>query len=266
MKLNLIWIISLSIFIISCTKETQSYKLNLNENTYLLGGEPYTGLVIDKKKKTGRISRSFECVNGKIEGQYLQYYDNGRLYLKQRYLHGKLNGLSKQFNSNGSPRFYYTYKNGVMEGKQIIFDHHDAHADKDNWGDIETVYTLKNGKYDGYYHNKDGYYPHPKGYYKDGKMEGLWVYYGDVRGPEVVVAKGYFKNGNGTNLGATGIPRNGRVGKWYFYYSSGEKVIQEWHKNSDWYVIRGFDEFGSLVYHAKENVKTKESEEYLNIK
>ncbi len=195
MKLNLIWILFVLINLISCTNETQSYKLNLNENTYLLDGEPYTGLVIDKKKKTGRISRSFECIDGKIEGQYLQYYDNGKVYLKQRYLHGKLNGLSKQFNSDGSPRYYHTYKNGEEEGKQIIFDHNNAYSDQKYWGRIDQVYTLKNGILDGYFHDKSGYPPYSKGYYKNGKMEGLWVFYSHEMGEAAIVAKGKYKNG-----------------------------------------------------------------------
>jgi antitoxin component YwqK of YwqJK toxin-antitoxin module len=256
-------ITSVLIILSSCTNETQSYKLNLNENTYLLDGEPYTGLVIDKKKKTGRISRSFECIDGKIEGQYLQYFDNGKVYLKQRYLHGKLNGLSKQFNSNGSPRYYHTYKNGKEEGKQIIFDHYNANSDQQYWGDIDKVYTLKNGILDGYFHDKSGYYPHPKGYYKNGKMEGLWIYYGH---PDInpIEAIGRFKNGSGSNLGETGIPRNGRIGKWYFYYPGGKKAIQVWNKNSEWYISRGFNEFGDLVYHAKLNSITEEEIVYLD--
>ena len=266
MKLNIIWISFILINLISCKNETQSYKLNLNENTYLLDGEAYTGLVIDKKKKTGRISRSFECIDGKIEGQYLQYYDNGKVYLKQRYLHGKLNGLSKQFNSNGSPRYYHTYKNGKEEGKQIIFNHNNANRDQKYWGDIKKVYTLKNGILDGYFHDQSGYnphpkgycgyYPHSKGYYKNGKMEGLWIYYI----PNDFQAIGRYKNGDGSmplntlyQLIEKGIPTNGRIGKWYFYYPSGYKQIQVWNKNSEWNISRGYNEFGELVYHAKEN-------------
>ena len=45
--------------LLSCTRETQSYKLNLNENTYLLDGKPYTGMVIDKQRKSGRIISSW---------------------------------------------------------------------------------------------------------------------------------------------------------------------------------------------------------------
>jgi len=240
--------------LLSCTNETQSYKLNLNENTYLLEGKPYTGKVIDKQKNTGRIIRSFECIDGKIEGLFLQYYKSGNICYKRNYHQGKLNGISKHFFENGNLYTVESYKSGKQHGEQIEYFHDDENS-------LRFINTIRNGVLDGKYYHKR-FNIETTGTYKNGLMNGQWVYKENGK----VFAKGSFYNGDGSNLGETGIPRNGRVGKWYFYYSRGEKGIQEWHKNSDWYVNRGFDEFGNLVYHAKMNAKTEESEVYLDIR
>jgi antitoxin component YwqK of YwqJK toxin-antitoxin module len=57
-----------------------------------------------------------------------------------------------------------------------------------------------------------------EGNYKGGKQYGEWTFHysnGKLKG------KGAFENGDGGDLGSSGIPRNGREGKWVMYYEDG---------------------------------------------
>ena len=59
-----------------------------------------------------------------------------------------------------------------------------------------------------------------KGYYKSGLMSKKWNFYyenGKIKG------SGQYFEGDGSNLGDTGIPRNGRTNMWEFWYENGQK-------------------------------------------
>lgn len=59
-----------------------------------------------------------------------------------------------------------------------------------------------------------------EGNYSNGKQNGEWVYYygnGSIQG------KGKYLNGNETEIGSSGVPRNGRQGIWMFYFENGNK-------------------------------------------
>lgn len=53
--------------------------------------------------------------NGKEEGLWEEYYDNGRLDRKGTYKDGKLNGISEHYYKNGkiNNNYHGTYKNDV---------------------------------------------------------------------------------------------------------------------------------------------------------
>ena len=57
-----------------------------------------------------------------------------------------------------------------------------------------------------------------EGDYNSGLQNGPWVYYHENG---KIKAKGNFINGDGSDLGDTGIPRNNRNGEWYFYQDNG---------------------------------------------
>lgn len=59
-----------------------------------------------------------------------------------------------------------------------------------------------------------------EGNYSNGKQNGEWIYYygnGNIQG------KGKYLDGNETEIGSSGVPRNGRVGIWIFYSENGNK-------------------------------------------
>ena len=98
---------------------------------------PFTG------KVTGKSQGSFK--NGKWDGPWVSYYDNGQLWSKGTFKDGKKNGHWVHYHDNGQ----------LME--QGIF------SDDKTQG--PWVQYHKNGQL------------HAKGIFKDGKLDGPWVWY-----------------------------------------------------------------------------------------
>ena len=74
----------------------------------------------------------------------------------------------------------------------------------------------KTGKFSFYYDNGQ---LKEEGYYSNNLQQRKWTYYfenGQLNGT------GSYKDGDGTDLGDTGIPRHGRIGKWKFYHENGQ--------------------------------------------
>ena len=115
---------------------------------------PFTG------KTTGKVQASFK--NGKKEGPWVGYHENGQL------------------------RYKITYKNGKKEGPWVGFYKN---------GQLRRKGNFKNGKWDGpfvsYYKNGQVI---SKGTFKKGKKEGPWVYYG-LDGPVNEQRTGTYENG-----------------------------------------------------------------------
>ena len=75
---------------------------------------PYTGKVTGRQK--GHIK------NGKRDGKYLAYRDNGQLWFKEFYKNGEREGESVCYYESGQLEKKGTYKNGLREGEWIYSD------------------------------------------------------------------------------------------------------------------------------------------------
>ena len=83
----------------------------------------------------------------------------------------------------------------------------------------------KSGKFSFYYDNGQ---LKSQGYYSNNLQQRKWTYYyenGQINGT------GSYKDGDGTDLGDTGIPRNGRTGKWKSFYENGQLKDDFTYKN-----------------------------------
>ena len=68
--------------------------------------------------ENGKIKFIGEYLNGKRNGQGKEYYDNGEKKFKGVYLNGKRNGKGKEYYDNGKLKFEGEYLNGnKMKGK-----------------------------------------------------------------------------------------------------------------------------------------------------
>ena len=54
------------------------------------------------------------------DGNYVQYYDDGKIKEEQTYKNGKKNGRHISYNHNGNIWMVETYKNGKRNGKYLI--------------------------------------------------------------------------------------------------------------------------------------------------
>ena len=124
---------------------------------------------------------------------------------------------------------------------------------KDFLGVSKEQFQQKNGVKDGSFisHSENGKIS-SEGIFKDGKYNDLWTFYhenGNIKG------KGIFQMGDGSDLGDTGIPRNGRNELWLLYHENG-KVSAE----SNW--VDGKLKGAYKTYYA--NGKLEEESNFLN--
>lgn len=90
-----------------------------------------------------------------------------------------------------------------------------------------------------------------EGNYKSGKQIGEWTFHyawGKLKG------KGAFENGDGGDLGSSGVPRNGREGKWVMYHGDGVLAQESLY-------LRGKLQGLSRDFYPSGNIKT---ESYFN--
>jgi len=60
--------------------------------------------------------------NGELENTYLEYYPNGKIAFEKNYNNGKLNGKYAEYVPTGKKRILTNFKNGEVHGEYIIFD------------------------------------------------------------------------------------------------------------------------------------------------
>ena len=123
-------------------------------------------------------------VNGKKNGFYRQFYENGKLQEESFYLDDKKDSISKFNNKSGHLVAEYHYKNGLFEGPQKTFYETDT---------LQSVMNYRNNEPDGLFREC---YPNGKtrieGNYLKGLQTGTWTEY-DETGKATKVSK--YKDG-----------------------------------------------------------------------
>jgi len=168
-----------------------------SEGILIYKGEFYSGKFI-KYYDDGTLSKVEEkgsYLNGKQNGVWEAYFDNGQLMLKSSYLNGEKNGFFEIYNENGQLLSKGSYLNGKeTDVWELYYDN----------GQLKMKGSYINRKMDGvwelYYENGElrskGSYlngePHGvfefyhengqlwmKGSYINGKEDGVWKYYNE---------------------------------------------------------------------------------------
>lgn len=93
---------------------------------YLLNEEEYSqnhrnGLSL-KFYTDSTVAEKVLYRNDLKEGEYIQYYASGKIFLRSNYTAGILNGNFEVWYENGNPEITGFYKNNFREGKWIIFN------------------------------------------------------------------------------------------------------------------------------------------------
>ena len=96
--------------------------------------------VTNRLKKLCEMTPKLNKVNfidGKEEGEYLQYYETGQLEVKGNYKDGMAVGEWLEYWDNGKLWIKVNYKDGKKEGKQLVYD---------KGGKLKTTQIWKNNK------------------------------------------------------------------------------------------------------------------------
>jgi antitoxin component YwqK of YwqJK toxin-antitoxin module len=129
--------------------------------------------------ENGNINKKCMCKDDKINGKNKEYYENGKLKIDSNYKDGKIDGEYKLYYENGKLEMDSNYKDGKINGKNKEYYEN---------GKLKIDSNYKDGKIDGeyklYYENgnlemdcnckddkKDG---ENKEYYENGKLKIDW--------------------------------------------------------------------------------------------
>jgi len=93
---------------------------------YLMNEEEYScnmknGLSI-KFYTDSTLAEKITYKNDRKEGDWIQYYASGKMFLRSNYTEGYLNGKFEVWYENGNHEIIGLYKNNLREGKWIIFN------------------------------------------------------------------------------------------------------------------------------------------------
>ena len=90
---------------------------------------------------SGKVTGEYQGVikNGKRDGAWVQYHENGQLMHKGNYKNGKKEGAWVSYFMNGQLYYKGNYKNGKEEGAWVSYNF-DGTVHKENTG------TFKNGE------------------------------------------------------------------------------------------------------------------------
>jgi len=95
--------------------EVDFKELVLRDDDYYkkFSNEPFTGKVTGQEQ--GKLK------NGKREGSWDRYYDNGQLEYKGNYKNGKRDGSWVSYYGNVQIKYKGDYKNGFLEGYRVHY-------------------------------------------------------------------------------------------------------------------------------------------------
>lgn len=204
-----------------------------------------------------QITSKGKYSNNKKQGEWQYYFDSGELQQQVTFESDLKSGYWKSFYKNGKVETSGSYKTILPSDKsnsekkigEWVYNNSAGFLlKKENYNQlgellskVEYQYngntlieqitynanSLKNGDYKSYYENGK---LKSEGKYSNNLQAGVWNYYyqnGKIKGT------GNYINGDGSDLGDTGIPKNNREGNWKFYNESGTlSSSSDWKNNT----------------------------------
>lgn len=141
---------------------------------------------------TNQIEISYNLKNGKFEGAYKGYYENGNLRIEGLYKNDEKNGLWKEYDEQGNLTNAYNISNGQLDGESKEYF---------TEGKIKSSRVFKNGLRHGesvdYYYNDETKRLKAKLFsnYSEGKLNGdTKLLYIDEHKNERVLSKVHYEN------------------------------------------------------------------------
>jgi len=76
---------------------------------------PFTGKAIQYFYGTTQVRFTMFYFKGLAEGQYIEYFRNGKIYKEKNYENGMMNGEYVEYYENGKKKIEGSYKNGLED-------------------------------------------------------------------------------------------------------------------------------------------------------
>jgi len=221
---------------------------------------------IERKNDKGAVVERYRKVDGKIEGLYTSWFDNGKISAQGNYAGGEYDGAWNWYHNNGQKRFSGAYNGGKLEGQVSRYHENGRLACQSNFtagrakgawaeyydsgqvsakGDVvgsgfnDLYAPVHSGKWTWYY--TDGVLSY-EGVYKEGKPDGPATAYHANSGKHAEgtfvdgVLKGawssYFENGQLASTGEAYGHQYGdlkyplRTGPWVDYHTNGKPRLE----------------------------------------
>lgn len=212
-----------------CTESLATYRFRLKAHNEWLVNEK------NKPIYKNILGETFNYERGVQTGTHVVYTKSGDREIEETLDNGKKNGPYKRYSGNKI----------IEEGNYVNNEKEGVWTTLNSSEKITQNYSK--GKLNGASKKYNNDVLVETGQFMNGLMTGVWKFYylnGKIKG------EGSFTNGDGGDLGSTGIPKNGRDGKWVLYYENGNKE-QEFNYQS------GLLEGVVIRYHDNGNVSTR---------
>ncbi len=183
----------------------------------------------------GQYMSKVELVNGKFEGKFIRWWENGQKHQEKNYKDGVLNGKSTDWWSDGRIYLEKNYKDGKLEGKQIEWYKN---------GQIKSEAFYKDDKPEG--EHTDWYENGQKKRstnYKNGNENGKWTSWYE----------------NGQIQGELNYIDGNADGKWTWFSENGVKVWDQNCNSGDC-----IDNESSSLKYTSEEIKTELKVRWVN--
>ena len=115
------------ILLFNCETEKKSIQIDKlkiyrtsRDSTYFLTDKPYSGGVYEMNHLGNKI-KSFNVIEGKLNGSYEEFFKNGDIKLSIEMYSGRKNGEYKSFYENGTLKEFMVYENDLVNGKRISY-------------------------------------------------------------------------------------------------------------------------------------------------
>lgn len=232
-----------------------------------------TGRIITIQEYTSGFLRSEELINrldknGKKNGVWKEYYENGKVMWEGEFSHGELNGIVKEYNKKGGLKTLEKYEFGKIdeESEDVVFFELEKEIrpdgsmlvggynndlkqgifrEYDSTGSLIASYEYKNDKKlaEGMLDTagaKDGLW---KFYYETGELRAEGNFKG---GTEISEWKYYFRAGHLQQKGkyANGLPH----GNWTWWYDNKQiKREESYRKGKEDGLVVEYDTLGNIL-------------------
>jgi len=198
-----------------------------------------------KRYENGEIEVEGIYINNKKDGLWTLYYDGWKEEIS--YLNDVKNGDYKKYYGDVVV-IEGQYSNGLKTGDW---------KDYNNQSVLTKDYIFIDDKLDGPYKEYSGDIVVKEGTYSNGLMTGEWILRydsGSLKG------QGNYVDGDGGNVGTSGIPINGRDGEWILYHENGNKSqIGSYVNGLLTGISKGYFESGSIWYTSNNIISGIES-------